>query len=165
MVSKIISDCEQALQSGLYFAALSLALILPDICAKAKYPDEKSNKKRYVDWYDEYVAPWHKHSKIREDSEELPYASGEVIYSLRCSVLHQGTPGIDSDKCNISDFRLIWETQEPEYLWSSSGTAPGERHLDLPIRTICKTILDEARSYYESNMEQFNFFCYSVEER
>lgn len=164
MINKIISDCEQALNSGLYFAALALALTLPDICGKAEYPNA-SNKKRYVDWYDEHVALEHKHPKIREDSEELPYASGEVIYALRCSVLHQGTPGIDSDKCNIARFRLIWEKEPPQYLWSSSGIAVEERQLDLPIRTICQTILNKASSYYESNKERFNFFNYSVVEK
>ena len=51
MVQRIVDDIRAALDHDLYFAALSTALTLPDICGKAEYPNEKSSKKRYIDWY------------------------------------------------------------------------------------------------------------------
>lgn len=48
MVNRLVEDINRALDNDAYFAALSLALTLPDICGKAKYPTEKSTKKRYI---------------------------------------------------------------------------------------------------------------------
>ena len=53
MLLRLIDDMNKALDNDCFLSALSLALTLPDICGKAKYPDEKSTKKRYIDWYDE----------------------------------------------------------------------------------------------------------------
>lgn len=38
MILRIIDETEKALSHDLYFAALNLALTLPDICGKAEYP-------------------------------------------------------------------------------------------------------------------------------
>ena len=38
MILRIIDEIEKALNHDLYFAALNLALTLPDICGKAEYP-------------------------------------------------------------------------------------------------------------------------------
>ena len=83
-------------------SALITALILPDICGKAKYPEmEKQTKQRYIKWYDEYIGQYEKDT---EDERGMPYLSGELIYSLRCSVLHQGNPNIDGKKLDIEYF-------------------------------------------------------------
>ena len=70
-------------------------LTFPDICAKAKYGDSLGNKKRYTKWYNEYIGQYEKSPQEKYDIT-MPYLSGEVIYQLRCNVLHQGTPYIDS---------------------------------------------------------------------
>ena len=41
MVDLIIKDIECALDNNAFLSALSLSLMLPDICGKAKYPKEK----------------------------------------------------------------------------------------------------------------------------
>ena len=58
MLNQLIADINRALDNEAYFSALSLALTLPDICGKAKYPTEKSTRKRYIDWYNEYVGQY-----------------------------------------------------------------------------------------------------------
>ncbi len=42
MIIKLIEEINTALSHNLYFAALSLALTLPDICGKAEYPNKGS---------------------------------------------------------------------------------------------------------------------------
>ena len=42
MIDKLINEINEALSHNLYFAALSLALTLPDICGKAEYPEKGS---------------------------------------------------------------------------------------------------------------------------
>ena len=54
MVDRLLEDLEKSLDNDCYFAALSLALALPDICGRAEYPElSSSSKKRYIQWYDE----------------------------------------------------------------------------------------------------------------
>lgn len=160
MIERIINDCEQALEHNLYFAALNLALTLPDICGKAKYPAEKSNKKRYVDWFEEYIGQYNKYPK----NEKMPYQSGEIIYSLRCSVLHQGNPSVDEKQCNLTHFSLIYETKKPYdiYACESSSVSETQREIRLHIRSLCWRICTVAKDYYDENKEQFNFFNYDL---
>ena len=94
MIIRLVQDIRKALENELYFVALSSALTLPDICGKAAYPAEQSSRKRYILWYDEEIG---KYEKNPEDKDDMPYLSGEVIYSLRCSLLHEGNPNMKSD--------------------------------------------------------------------
>lgn len=61
MILRIIDETEKALSHDLYFAALNLALTLPDICGKAEYYKENKDKFDFynyelIDW-DEVTAP------------------------------------------------------------------------------------------------------------
>lgn len=164
MVERIIGECEQALEHGLYLAALNLALILPDICGKAEYPNIRSSKSRYIAWYDEYIGQHEKYPKFPTSNIGLPYPSGEVIYSLRCSCLHQGTPTINKEICQIDFFSLIYETTKPisMYIGESSGSSPNGEHLTLHINILCWKICMAAKRYYENHTGQFDFFNYKL---
>ena len=174
MIERILSDCEQALDHNLYFAALCLALTLPDICAKAKYPYEKSNKKRYVDWYEEYIGQYEKTSPFHGEDEDFPYPSGEVIYSLRCSMLHQGTPNVEANKCNITKFELIVEKKKPLDIYACNSYRISyhedeqnnkiitAREIRLNVRNLCWKICTVIKHYYEENKNLFNFFNYHL---
>ena len=108
MLQRIIDEVRKSLDNECYIAALALALTIPDICGKAEYPAYR-NKNRYTQWYDESVG----YSEKLPDSYEkdMPYLSGEVLYSLRNMMLHQGTPNIDStavkeERCKVDKFIL-----------------------------------------------------------
>ena len=53
MVDRIVKEINICLENDCYISALGMALTLPDICGKAKYPQWK--KLRYKKWYDEYI--------------------------------------------------------------------------------------------------------------
>lgn len=84
------------LENDCYISALGMALTLPDICGKAKYPQWKKQNVglRYKKWYDEYIG--FREIPSGPHSEDFSYLSGEVVYSLRNCLLHQGTPNIDN---------------------------------------------------------------------
>ena len=115
MILRIIDEIEKALSHDLYFAALNLALTLPDICGKAEYPDLRTGE-RYKKWYDENVGVTEKPPKCTEDEPEMPYLSGEVVYSLRCSLLHEGNPNLQKNgkrPIPIDRFSLVIQSEQP----------------------------------------------------
>lgn len=175
MIQRLIWDIEKSLDNDCFFSALSLALTLPDICGKAKYPDEESSKKRYINWYDEYVG---KYEQCPGQEGIVPYLSGEVVYSLRCSFLHQGNPNIEKDKikdecCKIDKFTLLVERKKKFNVLADhaevsempfDGGKPGEpvRKYEVNVRRLCLILTACAKGYFKEYPEQFNFFDFNV---
>lgn len=174
MIYKLVNDINKALDGDAYLAALSLVLTLPDICAKAKYPTDR-NKERYVKWYDEYIGKY-EHPGYAEDEDDVhnPYLSGEVIYNLRCNVLHQGTPNVDKDKIQEEDnkidrFILLIEKKKPVEIYGDTSERSTnnwsenvERTYRVNIRRLCFIITTVCKNYYERHKGQFDFFNYEI---
>ena len=93
MILRIIDEIEKALSHDLYFAALNLALTLPDICGKAEYPDLRTGE-RYKKWYDEIVGVTEKPPKRTEDESAEKWEASHpnrplfVGDSVRAAVSH-----------------------------------------------------------------------------
>lgn len=168
MMLQLINDVDKALDAECYFAALSLALTLPDICGKAEYPEEKTTK-RYKDWYDEYIGVYEQCPCEQCKNMPMPYLSGEVVYSLRNSLLHQGTPNIDcntiKDNNNkIDHFELAIESKKPFNIYSDSACIYNDnvRTYRVNVRRLCLILCYSARAYYEANPDKFDFFHCSI---
>ena len=164
-----IDEIEKCLENGLYLAALALALTLPDICGYAEYPSEGTGK-RYKNWYDRYRGVNEKPNNPY--SADMPYLSGEVVYSLRNHFLHSGNPNINKEKikdelCKIDHFslvidnRLLGDTSSVKYGTKWSIT---ERRYQANIELLCRRLCKAAKQYYENNKEKFTFFQYDIHE-
>lgn len=172
MLDRLITDIDKSLDAGAYIAALSLILTLPDICGKAMYKDEKNNKSRYIEWYDEYIGSSECRSAGIEDEIKVPYLSGEVIYQLRCSISHQGTPNVIKEKikesrCKIDHFVLVVEKKKELnfYVDSSSyehGFAGTFKEYHLNIRRLWFVMKCAVKKCYDDNKEKFDFFNYTI---
>ena len=108
----------------------------------------------------------------------MPYLSGEVVYQLRCSFLHQGNPNIDKDKireecCKIDKYVLLTEKKKDFNILSDSasssesfynGQKQGEtyRTYEVNVRRLCFIISACAAAYYKENPELFDFFNFKV---
>lgn len=117
MMLKLIDDVNKALDAQCYYSALTLALTFPDICVKAEYPQENTTK-QYKDWYDVHIGKYEQCPCGKCRNTPMPYLSGEVVYSLRNSLLHQGTPIIDVDRIKnnnnkIDHFELVLVSKKP----------------------------------------------------
>lgn len=163
MVIRLIQDIRKALENELYFVALSSALTLPDICGKAAYPQEQSSKKRYILWYDKEIG---KYEKNPEDKDDLPYLAGEIIYSLRCSLLHEGNPNMKNDNLRtnqpIDQFSLVIEKAKPFDVYSDASAITRfgneqRREYRMNVRRICMILCNVAESYYKENKDKFHF--------
>lgn len=163
MIIQLVQDIRKALENDLYFVALSSAMTLPDICGKAAYPQESSSRKRYISWYDEEIG---KYEKNPDDEENMPYLSGEVIYSLRCSLLHEGNPNMNNDSLRadlpIDHFSLVIEKAKPFDIYSDSSSISnfGDKNIreySMNIRRVCMILCNVAESYYRENKDKFHF--------
>lgn len=79
---------EKSIESENWYAALTLALTIPDICGRLSNPDlAKKSKERYVKWFDEYVLH---HYESPFHGAGFTFMSGGDCYALRCALLHEG---------------------------------------------------------------------------
>lgn len=167
MILRLIEDVYNALKAECYFSALTLALTFPDICGKAEYPQEKVGK-RYTDWFEEHIGKYEQCPCEQCQDMPMPYLSGEVVYSLRNSLLHQGTPNIDIYKINngnnkIDSFELVLESEKPFNIYCDSGIYNGSiRTYRVNVRRLCLILCCTAKAYYEDNREKFDFFHFSI---
>ena len=99
----------------------------------------------------------------------MPYLSGEVVYSLRNSFLHQGTPNIESEKIKatenkIDNFSLVIESKNEFDIYSdASGIWNGKiRTYRVNIRRLCFIIGANASAYYKENKSKFDFFNFTI---
>lgn len=160
MIKRLIDDVNKALDVEAYIAALSLGLALPDICAKAEYGNSLKNKERYIKWFDKYIGQYER-PPVKSGETEMPYLNGEVVYQLRCSVLHQGNPNVDSDKikdeaCKIDYFTLVIEKKKPFDIYADTASVscmiqPSQskpiRSYEVNICRLCLIIISTVEKY------------------
>ena len=176
MVERICSEIRLCLERNFHLSALALALILPDICGKTEFPDERNNNRRYTDWYDKHIGQyWQSISKSEEDGlADLPYLSGELVYQLRCSFLHSGDTDIDVSRIheeanqitvfNLKLYRyddILAEGTSTHLHYGKDGSVDCRR-FDVNVSFLCKILSNAALDYYRTNKEQFGFFSYNI---
>ena len=88
-----------------WYAALYMALTLPDICANLQEPGAKESGKRYRAWFDRYLKPVYKSEFHGPDFHFL--RSGDC-WALRCSLLHEGSDEISGQRSRevLSQFKF-----------------------------------------------------------
>lgn len=158
MVEIYVNDIENALKNKSYFSALAMSLALPDICGAAEYPNEISTAKRYIEWYNKYLGEY------MSDDCGNPYLSGEIVYNLRNTFLHAGSPNIDSnkikDEANQLD-RFILILGDGTEIWSATlfinTSIVKLRTMIVDVTYLCKTICDRSLWYYKNNTNKFHF--------
>lgn len=167
MINKLIGEINQALDNNLYLIALNTALTLPDICGKAEYPAESKSSNRYKKWYQKYIGKYEQCSRDKENNIRFPYLSDNIIYQLRCSLLHQGNPNIGKRSTSINNFKLLIEEKNNLDIYVDSASL--ERYFNtckktyiVNVRRLCYILCTTAKQYYIENKEKFNFFNYSI---
>ena len=171
MVQRIISEVRTAIEKDCYIVALMGALTLPDICGKSAYPELKVGE-RYTKWCDTYVYPMRTGIDQSAGNVDcgITNVNGQIIYSLRCSLLHQGSSDIDGEKCEVEDFELLIQPKN-EFdiyvdnigaIWANDDFEHRERHISLHIRNICRDLCNVAELYYQNHKDEFGFITYKI---
>ena len=132
---------EKSIKSENWYAALTLALTIPDICGRLSNPElAKESKKRYVKWFDEYVLH---HYESPFHGEGFTFMSGEDCYALRCALLHEGRDDITSQKARREVLSKI------TFSTTGSHRCHIEGVLILNLQAFCSEICQAVKSWNE----------------
>ena len=157
MIEVYVQEIATCLKNRCYFAALALTLTLPDICGAAEFPHEASVTKRYINWYDKYIGNFERQERYADDSS---YLSGEVVYNLRNTFLHQGNPTIKKDKVKAKENqfdRFFLILGDATIFWSAStlldigNGAATFRGMIIDVTYLCQKICRAALYYDQQN--------------
>jgi len=94
MIEDMIYSVQHSLTAENWVAAITVALTLPDICARIDGSYDGGSQARYAAWFEKYVA-------TLPTTTGLPvcpyrdFMSGNDCYALRCAFLHEGDVEID----------------------------------------------------------------------
>src|SRR5260221_10862247 len=88
----LVTSVRNAIAQGNWYAALSLALALPDICGFLESPNDGSQR-RYVAWCNQFLSPRYTHA-IGPNRDQHVFLSGQDCYALRCAFLHEGSDDV-----------------------------------------------------------------------
>lgn len=89
-MERFISSIVKSIETENWYAAISMALIIPDICGWLEAPNMTSQK-RYEKWFNEYLLDTYKSDFHGPD---FTFLSGNDCYALRCALLHEGTDDV-----------------------------------------------------------------------
>jgi len=131
-----------------WYAALSLALALPDICGFLESPNDGSQR-RYVTWCDQFLAP-HYTRLIGPDRAEHVFLSGQDCYALRCAFLHEGTDDVTRQRARQAlDSFLFVEPPAGGRIHCNQVNAKLQLQVDIFCEDLCagvdewvETVLD-----------------------
>ena len=161
MIEHLVNEIERCLKNDLQIAALTMALTLPDTCGKVYRPQGKVGE-RYIGWYNDHIL--NPQRELIGDDRESFLISGEVVYKLRCAMLHESNPTVVGTEENITHFSLIWRPAsscshvpiecciEPD-----ENGAPQQQAISIDIVSLCQDICEAALLYYRKNKEHFSF--------
>jgi len=108
-MKRIIDAINKDLEIKNYYSALYVSLSLIDACARIEYNISGNNRKRYVNWLNQFYLP------LYEKDKNNPMIPANAIYLFRCSVLHESTNYIDENNRKKHDdikdlYRIILTT-------------------------------------------------------
>lgn len=123
-VPHLILDAKRALLANAQFSALCITLALTDECAKVEWlkthdiNEKYNNETAYAHWYDMWMTSdgysgeekkqMEKYEKSVKNNRKtknstVPMLDGQLLYKIRCSILHALSSEIDFENCGLAD--------------------------------------------------------------
>ena len=124
-IPELVADARRALEANAQFSALSVTLGIVDECATVEWekrtgkkPQLKENQKSFAQWVDMWESAENCDENIKNnmvsyekqcknsrktDNGMLPKLNGELLYKIRCSILHAMSSNIDFKNIGLSD--------------------------------------------------------------
>lgn len=132
-IRALVAEVRAALNAKLYSVAIFTTMSLPDICGAIDSETGFGNGPTFAKWFDEYVG-----AKYMDDDGDLTL-TGEYVYRLRCSLLHQGKTG----HAKAFD-RVLFIAPNPRMSFHQN-VMDGSYSLDLAV--FCEDVLSGVESW------------------
>ncbi len=129
-MNNFINAIRKALVGKNWYGALTVALILPDICGSLENPQNKSQI-RYIEWFDKYLKEEYTH-EVGANHTLHNFLSGEDCYALRCSFLHEGSDTISHQRVRIALNNFYFISDKNLHRNQSNST------LQLSVQIFCE---------------------------
>ncbi len=139
------NSIESSLQNQNWYAALTLALTLPDICGWLEN-SAIGSEKRYVAWFDKWLLNKYT-GYIGPNQTKHVFLHGEDCYALRCSYLHQGEDDIGDQRAKkaLDNFYFITPPANGTVHKNQSNTT-----LQLQVDIFCRDIIEAVDAWNTS---------------
>ncbi|MEG8016787.1 hypothetical protein [Sphingomonas sp. LR55] len=137
-MEEVIAGVHAAVDSNALYAALALALAVPDICARVETPDVGSAV-RYSRWWNENAVG--KYTFNGWDGKPRIFLTGNDVYALRCALLHEGQADITAQRARQALERFIF-TEDCHFHCNLI-----ENVLQLSVATLCRDIANAAAAW------------------
>lgn len=149
-MERFTTAVQMALTNKNWYAALSLALSLPDICGKLDNPSMKSQA-RYTTWVQEWLVPLYT-SEIGAPGTQHVFLSAEDCYALRCSYIHAGSDDISNERIRkaLNDFHFLAPAQGSLIHRNQSNHT-----LQLQVDIFCSDVVTAVESWLEHQPADF----------
>lgn len=142
--TKAISD---ALDADNWFAALSLSLMLPDICGALETPSA-GNGERYKRWFTQWIQPTY---TISVAGSPHTFLTAADCWQLRCSYLHAGNGEIKT-KATLDSFHFIQPPGNGNVVHRNQSGGV----LQLQIDVFCRDFIDAVMRWDHSTRTDQN---------
>ena len=139
-MNSLVRAGRQCLSDGNLFAAVTIALTLPDILGSES--GVRKVGERYRQWFDQWAA-----QKFL-DTDGNPYLSAADCYSLRCRLLHEGKAELGSEKNrDVHEVQFFDDDLESDFLQVEVQLYPTRRLLLLRARDFSERLFQSVDEY------------------
>ncbi len=160
-----IEDIKKSIKDGNYLSVLCISLIIPDICINYLDWDNKDGK-GYKKWVDKYITesylPSTKYNsnRKRREIDDIKF-DGKACYSLRCSILHEGTTPLETKLLKTEGIKKYKTIQlcvnsksNLDYQYGESKslvTSPNHKEYSMRINVVnfAKEMIDGCNKFLE----------------
>lgn len=150
IMDRFTSSLRSSIAHGDWYAALALALTLPDMCGKIDDPEvkrAKGSEASYARWFENWMAHNYTH-RIGPEKIEHVFMSGTDLYALRCSYLHQGDGEISGNAQKRRNALDSFVFVQPPNGWRIHNNQSG-RQLQLQVSVFCEEMADAVDAWYK----------------
>lgn len=147
-MQRFTASVYRAIDDKNWYAALALALTLPDICNGL---DEKKGHRAFADWFEKYMSK-HYISMVGPKREKSVFLTGDDFYALRCAYLHGGTDEILGQRARqiLEKFEFCAPIQDG-IIHCNLGN---DIVLQLQVDIFCKQICDGVLSWIDDVLKK-----------
>jgi len=103
----IVTAARAALFHRNWYAALTVALTLPDIASGLETDDGRTSGRSYGAWFDRWL-PIYSQPEERAGRIRAPFLTGADCSALRCAFLHNGIDDIEQQRARETLKRFIF---------------------------------------------------------